>query len=162
MVTLILEGRTLDKRELTMRRVDEVVGGGFAVAVPSGWLLIEDERIQAPVGGVALARPGKDSRATIVIAPYPDDTDQLYSDAGCQTVAKLHAKQVGAQLVDARFEPQPKPRCLAQIDEGPQVTGTMELQRIGPRSIMVTCRYSKGSDTDRNACSAISAGLQPR
>jgi hypothetical protein len=38
----------------------------------------------------------------------------------------------------------------------------MELRRVGPRSIMVTCRYPKDSAEDSDACAAAAGRLVPR
>ena len=146
---------------MKMERVEVAEGKGFSIAPPPDYLLIVDSRAAVPEGGIALGRENEAGRATIVVVPYPVEHDELVTEQGCQTVAKLHAKQVGAQLVASKLVVRDSgSSCTASLSEGPSAVGTMVLQPIGKDTVMLTCRHPRDSVRDADACDAVAKALR--
>jgi len=157
---LMLE-RKGESEPMAMEDVTHADGDGFSVVPPAGYRLIVDPRVTVPGGGVALGREDGGTRATIVVVPYPADSDQLITETGCQTVAKLHAKQVGAQLIASKLVVRDSgASCTASLSEGPSAAGTMILQAGGKGALMLTCRHPSDSTSDAEACAQVAKALR--
>lgn len=157
---LMLE-RSTKSAPMEMEEVAHADGDGFSLVPPSGYRLIVDPRVTVPSGGIALGRDDGGGRATIVVAPYPVASDELISEDGCQTVAKLHAKQIGAQLLASKLVVRDTgASCTASISEGPSAAGTMILQATGKEALMLTCRHPSDSASDAEACAQVAKALR--